>query len=96
MGALVCGHVAALVLAHDRALELYGSARAATRSQVVMLVLMVAFTCLGLWLLSAALNDMTLLAHAGHWLPQLLYLVPVAVMAGAVGWGKLKERRNKR
>ena len=54
--ALVVGHVAALVLAHDRALELYGSARAATRSQVVMLILMVAFTCLGLWLLSAALN----------------------------------------
>ena len=44
------------MLAHDRALELYGSAREATRSQVVMLVLMVAFTCLGLWLLSAALN----------------------------------------
>jgi heme/copper-type cytochrome/quinol oxidase subunit 4 len=56
VGALVVGHVAALVLAHDRALELYGSARAATRSQVVMLVVMVAFTCLGLWLLSAALN----------------------------------------
>jgi hypothetical protein len=56
VGALVVGHVAALVLAHDRALELYGSARAATRSQVVMLVLMVAFTCLGLWLLSAALD----------------------------------------
>jgi len=55
-GALVIGHVGALVLAHDRALELYGSARAATRSQVVMLMLMVAFTCLGLWLLSAALN----------------------------------------
>ena len=30
--------------------------RAATRSQIVMLVLMVAFTVLGLWLLSAALN----------------------------------------
>jgi len=56
VGALVAGHVAALVLAHDRALELYGSARAAARSQVVMLVLMVAFTCLGLWLLSAALQ----------------------------------------
>ena len=54
--ALVIGHVAALVLAHDRALELYGSAKQATRSQVVMLALMVAFTCLGLWLLSAALN----------------------------------------
>ena len=54
VGALVLGHVAALVLAHDRALVLYGSQRAATRSQLVMLVLMVCFTCLGLWLLSAA------------------------------------------
>jgi hypothetical protein len=56
VAALVVGHVAALVLAHDRALEAYGSPRAATRSQIVMLVLMVAFTCLGLWLLSAALR----------------------------------------
>jgi hypothetical protein len=54
--ALVVGHVAALVLAHDRALVVYGTAKAATRSQLVMLVLMVCFTCLGLWLLSAALN----------------------------------------
>ncbi|MDA0165157.1 fenitrothion hydrolase [Solirubrobacter ginsenosidimutans] len=56
VAALVIGHVAALVLAHDRALELYGSAKDATRSQLVMLALMVAFTCLGLWLLSAALH----------------------------------------
>ena len=34
--------------------SLYGSHRDATRSQIVMLVLMVCFTCLGLWLLSAA------------------------------------------
>jgi hypothetical protein len=54
VGALVCGHVAALVLAHDRALALYRSARGATRSQVVMLVVMVAFTSLGLWLLSVS------------------------------------------
>jgi hypothetical protein len=54
--ALVIGHVAALTLAHDRALVVYGTARDATRSQIVMLVLMVCFTCLGLWLLSAALN----------------------------------------
>jgi len=51
---LVAGHVVALVLAHDRALVLYGSPRDATRSQLVMLGLMVVFTCLGLWLLSAA------------------------------------------
>jgi hypothetical protein len=54
VGALVLGHVAGLVLAHDRALVVHGSHRAATRSQLVMLVLMVCFTCLGLWLLSAA------------------------------------------
>ena len=56
IGALVVGHVAALVLAHDRALVVYGSSRAAARSQVVMLIVMVMFTVLGLWLLSAALN----------------------------------------
>ena len=56
IGALVIGHVSALVLAHDRALEVYGSSRAAARSQVVMLLVMVGFTILGLWLLSAALN----------------------------------------
>ena len=54
VAALVLGHVAALVLAHDRALVLHGGHRAATRSQIVMLALMVCFTCLGLWLLSAA------------------------------------------
>jgi hypothetical protein len=54
VAALVIGHVTGLVLAHDRALALYGSHRGATRSQVVMLVVMVCFTCLGLWLLSVA------------------------------------------
>jgi hypothetical protein len=56
IGALVLGHVAALVLAHDRALVIYGGPRAAARSQIVMLVVMVLFTILGLWLLSAALS----------------------------------------
>jgi hypothetical protein len=54
VGALVVGHVAALVLGHDRALALYADPRAAARSQVVMLMLMVCFTCLGLYLLSAS------------------------------------------
>ena len=53
VGALVVGHVAALVAAHDRALVLYRG-RAATLSQVLMLVVMIGFTGLGLWLLSAA------------------------------------------
>jgi hypothetical protein len=52
VGALVCGHVTGLVLAHDRALTVYGNAEQATRSQRWMLVVMVCFTCLGLFLLS--------------------------------------------
>jgi hypothetical protein len=54
VAALVLGHVAGLALAHDRALALFKSARDATRSQYWMLAVMVAFTSLGLWLLSAA------------------------------------------
>jgi hypothetical protein len=53
VGALVCGHVAGLVLAHDRALVEYTEPGEATRSQYWMLVVMVGFTSLGLWLLSA-------------------------------------------
>jgi len=52
--ALVLGHASGLTLAHDRALTVYHHARDATRSQYWMLAVMVGFTCLGLWLLSAA------------------------------------------
>jgi hypothetical protein len=54
VAALVTGHVCGLILAHDRAIALYRSARDATRSQYWMLAVMVSFTSLGLWLLSAA------------------------------------------
>jgi hypothetical protein len=54
VAALVIGHLAALVLAHDRALALFRTSKAATRSQAWMLAVMVLFTSLGLWLLSAA------------------------------------------
>jgi hypothetical protein len=49
---VICGHVAGLVLAHDRALVLYEDPRAAVRSQYWMLSVMVGFTSLALWLLS--------------------------------------------
>jgi hypothetical protein len=52
--ALVLGHAAGLTLAHDRALVVYDRVRDATRSQYWMLAVMVAYTSLGLWLLSAA------------------------------------------
>lgn len=54
VGLVVTGHVAALTLAHDRALSLYEAAKEAVRSQYFMLVVMVGFTSLALWLLSQA------------------------------------------
>jgi hypothetical protein len=51
---VVAGHVAALVLAHDRALVMYGQAKLAVRSQYWMLGVMVGFTTLALWLLAQA------------------------------------------
>jgi hypothetical protein len=51
--ALVTGHVSALALAHDRALVTYPSTQDTVHSQYWMLVVMVGFTSLGLWLLSA-------------------------------------------
>jgi hypothetical protein len=54
VGFVVTGHVAALTLAHDRALALYEDAKEAVRSQYWMLAIMVGFTSLALWLLSQA------------------------------------------
>src|SRR5262245_21538434 len=51
---VVLGHVAGLMLAHDRALSLYGQAKQAVRSQYWMLSIMVGFTSLALWLLVQA------------------------------------------
>jgi hypothetical protein len=52
VGLVVAGHVAALTLAHDRALALYDDPKLAVRSQYWMLAVMVGFTSLALWLLS--------------------------------------------
>ncbi|HEX8083504.1 MAG TPA: fenitrothion hydrolase [Solirubrobacteraceae bacterium] len=54
VGSLILGHVSALVLAHDRALVFYRDPSKATGSQYWMLAVMVCFTTLGLYLLSAA------------------------------------------
>jgi hypothetical protein len=34
-----------------------------------------------------------LLAHAGHWLVQVAYFLPVVGFLGWLGWVTLKERR---
>ena len=53
VGALVLGHVAGLILAHDRALITFQDTRKATSSQSWMLAVMVAFTTIGPLLLSS-------------------------------------------
>ena len=35
---------------------------------------------------------MTLFAHAGHWIAQLLYLAPVVAMIAAIVWAKVRGR----
>jgi hypothetical protein len=52
VGALVAGHVAALAVAHDRAVTIFPDRSAAVRSQWPMLGLMVLYTTGGLWVLS--------------------------------------------
>ena len=52
VGFVLLGHVAALILAHDRAVAMYRDPKLAVRSQYWMLGVMVIFTSLALWLLS--------------------------------------------
>ena len=49
---ILAGHVVSVYLAHARAVELFPRTRQALLSQLPMLVLMVAFTAAGLWILS--------------------------------------------
>jgi len=51
-GAIVAGHVLAVLVAHGLAARLHGGARATVLSQVPLTFLMVAYTVFGLWLLS--------------------------------------------
>jgi hypothetical protein len=39
---------------------------------------------------------MLVLAHAGHWLVQLIYLVPLAVLVGVIVAGRIRDRREAR
>jgi hypothetical protein len=49
---IISGHVAGLILAHDRAVAIYRDAREAVRSQYWMLGVMLGFTLLAIWLVS--------------------------------------------
>lgn len=51
-GAIVIGHVLAVLIAHGLAFRLYPVARAATLSQLPLTLLMIGYTVFGLWLLS--------------------------------------------
>lgn len=52
VGLILFGHVVSVYLAHREALGLFDNRRTAAISQLPMLLLMVAFTCFGLWILA--------------------------------------------
>ena len=52
---ILLGHVVSVIIAHVIALRLFSDHRAAIRSQTPMLLLMVAYTVIGLWILSQPL-----------------------------------------
>jgi membrane protein implicated in regulation of membrane protease activity len=37
---------------------------------------------------------MLVVAHAGHWLVQLVYLVPLAVLVAVIVAGRVRDRRD--
>lgn len=53
---IIAGHVVSVYLSHLQALQLFPERRSAILSQLPMLILMVAFTALGLWILSLPLS----------------------------------------
>ena len=38
---------------------------------------------------------MIVFAHAGHWLVQLIYLVPLFVLVGVIMAGRIRDRRER-
>jgi hypothetical protein len=52
VGAIVIGHVVAVYIAHRTALEAFSDPRAALRSQLPMVALMVCYTMASLWIIS--------------------------------------------
>ena len=56
VGLIVLGHIVSVVLAHRVALEVFATRRAATLSQLPMLLLMMLYTGSGLWILAQPLN----------------------------------------
>jgi hypothetical protein len=55
VGLILAGHIASVVLAHAQALRIFRDTGRALASQVPMLLLMVALTAVGLWILSLPL-----------------------------------------
>ena len=40
------------------------------------------------------MSGVLVLAHAGHWLVQLIYLVPLLVLVGVIVAGRIRDRRE--
>ena len=96
VGFVVAGHVAALMLAHERALALYEDAARPCAPSTGCSLVMVGFTLLALWLLARRTGGGVFeIAHAGHWLVNVAYVAPVVVFLGWLGVTTWRERRRE-
>jgi len=60
VGMILFGHIASVFVAHDAARQLFNSSRQVWLSQLPLLVLMMAFTVFGLWILAQPLDTLVL------------------------------------
>jgi hypothetical protein len=56
VGLILLGHLVSVYLAHVQALRFFPEGHKAVRSQIPMLILMIAFTTAGLWILSLPIS----------------------------------------
>ena len=60
VGLILLGHIASVFVAHDVARQLYATSRQVWISQLPLLILMMAFTVFGLWILAQPLDTVVL------------------------------------
>ena len=91
VGFVIAGHVAALMLAHDRALALYSG-----RQGRGSLPVLDARDHGGLHdtRAVATVTGESVIAHAGHTLVNLAFALPAVVFIGWLGWITIKDRRR--
>jgi hypothetical protein len=89
LGAIVCGHVIAVWLAHVRAIQVFGMRSTALRSQVPLTALMVVYTFVSLSILAEPLTERRASAPSNAAAPGVIEVPPDALLPEPAS-GRLK------